>query len=43
MEPNRDEPIENVQLDLDEFEVTRSEFLAHLREPSFIFNDGEAI
>ena len=35
-----DEP-EKVQLDLNEFEVARSEFFAHMREPSFIFNDGK--
>ena len=35
-----DEP-EDILLDLDEFEVTRSEFFAHTREPSFIFNDGK--
>lgn len=32
---------EKIQLDLNEFEVARSEFFAHTREPSFIFNDGK--
>lgn len=41
MEMKHDEPIENVKLDLNEFEVARSEFFAHMREPSFIFNDGK--
>ena len=29
------------QIDLNEFEVVRSEFFAHLHEPSFVFNDGK--
>ncbi len=41
MEMKLDDTIENVQLDLNEFEVARSEFFAHTREPSFIFNDGK--
>ena len=32
---------ERVSLDLNEFEVARSEFFAHTREPSFVFNDGK--
>ena len=32
---------ERVDLDLNEFEVARSEFFAHIREPSFIFSDGK--
>ena len=32
---------EKIQLDLNEFEVARPEFFAHMREPSFIFNDGK--
>ncbi len=40
MNTPHDEP-ENIQLDLDEYEVTRPEFLAQTREPSFIFNDGK--
>lgn len=36
-----EEPIEENELDLNEFEVARSEFFAHMREPSFIFNDGK--
>ena len=38
---NRIEEPENIQLDLNEFEVARPEFFAHTREPSFIFNDGK--
>ena len=38
---NQYEEPEKVQLDLNEFEVARSEFFAHMREPSFIFNDGK--
>ncbi len=40
MKSQYEEP-EKVQLDLNEFEVARSEFFAHMREPSFIFNDGK--
>ena len=36
-----EEPIEETELNLNEFEVARSEFFAHIREPSFIFNDGK--
>ena len=42
MNTPHDEP-ENIQLDLDEYEVTRPEFLAQTREPSFIFNDGKIL
>ena len=38
---NLHEEPEKIQLDLNEFEVARSEFFAHTREPSFIFNDGK--
>ena len=38
---NQYEEPEKVQLDLNEFEVARSEFFAHMREPSFIFNEGK--
>lgn len=41
MMSNQFEEPEKVQLDLNEFEVARSEFFAHIREPSFIFNDGK--
>ena len=40
MDRHHDEP-ENIELNLDEYEVTRPEFLAQTREPSFIFNDGK--
>lgn len=40
MDERHNEP-ENIQLDLNEFEVARPEFFAHMREPSFIFNDGK--
>jgi len=40
MDRNREEP-ERVDLDLNEFEVVRSEFFAHTHEPSFVFNDGK--
>lgn len=40
MDNRFDEP-EEQDLDLNEFEVVRSEFMAHTREPSFIFNDGK--
>ena len=40
MNTNHDEP-ERIQMNLDEFEVARTEFLAQTREPSFIFNDGK--
>ena len=33
--------IEEVNLDLNEFEVARSEFFADTREPAFVFNDGK--
>lgn len=36
-----EEPIEDKDLNLNDFEVTRTEFFAHIREPSFIFNDGK--
>lgn len=36
-----EEPFEDEELNLNEFEVARSEFFAHMREPSFIFNDGK--
>ena len=39
--PAEPEEPEEVSLDLNEFEVARSEFFAHLREPSFIFSDGK--
>ena len=38
---NQYEEPEKIQLDLNEFEVARSEFFAHMREPSFIFNEGK--
>ena len=38
---NPHEEPEKIQLDLNEFEVDRSEFFAHMREPSFIFNEGK--
>ena len=41
MAENYDDSIENVDLDLNEFEVTRSEFFADIREPAFVFNDGK--
>lgn len=40
MNTNHNEP-ERIQMNLDEFEVARTEFLAQTREPSFIFNDGK--
>ena len=40
MERNHEEP-EKIQLNLNEFEVARSEFFANTREPSFIFSDGK--
>lgn len=40
MDANHEAP-ERIQLDLNEFEVARSEFFAHTHEPSFIFNDGK--
>ena len=37
-----EEPFEeDNELNLNDFEVTRTEFFAHTREPSFIFNDGK--
>ncbi len=36
-----DERIEEEELDLNEFEVARSEFFADIREPAFVFNDGK--
>ena len=35
------DPPEEISLDLNEFEVARSEFFAHIREPSVIFSDGK--
>ena len=40
MDRTREEP-ERIEINLDEFEVARTEFLAQTREPSFIFNDGK--
>lgn len=40
MDSRHEEP-EKVQLNLDEFEVARIEFLAHTREPCFTFCDGK--
>lgn len=40
MDMHHEEP-EKIRLDLNEFEVARSEFFAHTHEPSFIFNDGK--
>lgn len=34
-------PIEETNLDLNEFEVARSEFFSDIREPAFVFNDGK--
>ena len=36
MQNNDDE-----NLDLDDFEVARSEFFSDIREPAFVFNDGK--
>lgn len=38
---NDDNRIEDCDLDLNEFEVARSEFFADIREPAFVFNDGK--
>ena len=40
MSETRIEP-ENVQLDLDDYEVVRIEFLSAMHEPSFTFSDGK--
>ncbi len=39
--PETEETEENISVDLNEFEVTRTEFFAHTRVPSFVFNNGK--
>ena len=41
MAENRDDLIEEINLDLSDFEVARSEFFADIREPAFVFNNGK--